>query len=337
MCALMNSTEGAQAVCSLYHHVVDFSLKDGDGRTAFDVAIETEVQGVVDVIKSYCDDEQVSIHQKNTAKKGSTPKIDDDEDFVYDLYCLDYSHSNRKGNDSKIPEDGKAQQGHDDKHQRQNEGAIDVLSEETNVSGSAYSIELPGNRSYYNNNEATIHRKNPDDSGDSDPVVVNMRGGVGYWVDGELVLDMHQERESDESQMEDDEYDSNREDCDANEYPDEDDSDGYYDSVIHRGTGMTPPRFMNGLALSPQKDSDDDDYVVDMPKFRNRPIDLSLFEVRSTRNQFGGYFNDDDDEDDTGSNDENRGFMCRSSNSWSNERIYCETEAYDPDINGEDS
>jgi len=69
-----------------------------------------------------------------------------------------------------------------------------VLSEETKVSGSAYSIELPGKRSYYNNNEAAIHRKNPDGSGDVDPVVVNMRGGVAYWVDGRTCI-RHPSRE----------------------------------------------------------------------------------------------------------------------------------------------
>jgi len=55
--------------------------------------------------------------------------------------------------------------------------------------------------------------------------MVNMRGGVGYWnQDGELVLDVHpNDDDFDESDyLDEEEYDSNSEDCDVNDYPEDD-------------------------------------------------------------------------------------------------------------------
>jgi hypothetical protein len=134
---------------------------------------------------------------------------------------------------------------------------------------------------------------------------------VGYWVDGELVLDVHHDGECDDSQMEDDEYDSNREDCDANDYPDEGDSDVCCNSAIDRGTGMTPPRCMNGHTKSTVSDSDDEsDYNIDAIDFRNRTIDLDSVHIGGTLHRFGGC-NMQDDEDFDSDDGEYRGFMCR--------------------------
>jgi hypothetical protein len=340
ICALVNSMEGAQAVCRWYPNLIDFWKKDGDGRTAMDVARETEAKGVLDVIRDHLHGEDLSIgHERETEKRQHAEKGDDD--FVYDVYYLDFPHlhekyANQSGATSKEAQPSRPKEEPQSRIQQNQDISTET---ENNVSVNAASINISqgSSKSDSQDSKATTHLSSTDNPNESEHVVVNMYGGVGYWVDGELVLDVvHHEGESDDSQMEDDEYDSNREDCDANDYPDEDDSDLCCNSIIDRGTGMTPPRFMNGQIKSSVAESDDDSDFDDGIDFRNRPIDFNSVKIGGARHQFGGYNNMQDD-DDFDSDDEYRGFMCRNSNSWNNERIYCETEAYDPDMDGEDS
>eukprot|EP00557_Chaetoceros_sp_GSL56_P007026 CAMPEP_0176502748 /NCGR_PEP_ID=MMETSP0200_2-20121128/14937_1 /TAXON_ID=947934 /ORGANISM="Chaetoceros sp., Strain GSL56" /LENGTH=625 /DNA_ID=CAMNT_0017901877 /DNA_START=16 /DNA_END=1893 /DNA_ORIENTATION=+ len=337
ICALVNSIVGAQATCQMYPYLIDFWKKDGDGRSALDVARETEANGVWDVIKAHVDGGDMSmVRERSGIEKGEHTQVGD-EDFVYDVYYLDYSHLPEK-RANQFETSNQVQPNRDKLSPKSctHDNHDTSISTETNSNSTLMNLSQDRlNRDSQDSNTAA-NLRSTDVPKESEPVVVNMYGGLGYWVDGELVLDVHHDGQSDDSQMEDDEYDSNREDCDANDYPDEDDSDLCCNSVIERGTGMTPPRFMNGQIKSPMADSgDDSDSDIDGIDFRNRPIDLSAVNFGGTRHQFGGGLQDDDD--DVDSDDDYRGFMCRNSNSWSTERINCETEAYDPDMEGEDS
>jgi hypothetical protein len=333
ICALVNSIEGAQAVCHCYPNLLDVWKKDGDGRTAMDVARETEAKGVLDVINAH--------FHGGELEHGEHDHEDGDADYVYDVYCLDSYHLHQQ-NANQSATSNQEQQPSRDKEDPQSR--IREIQDDSTVAdklASNNSISMTktqgGLTCDTQDSQSLTQLSSTGNPGGSEPVVVNMYGGVGYWVDGELVLDVHHDGESDDSQMEDDEYDSNREDCDANDYPDEGDSDVCCNSAIDRGTGMTPPRFMNGHTKSTVSDSDDEsDYNIDAIDFRNRPIDLDSVPIGGTLHRFGGC-NMQDDEDFDSDDGEYRGFMCRNSHSWSNERIYCETEAYDPDLDGEDS
>jgi hypothetical protein len=310
-CALLHSVEGTRAICQFYagvlvppvgsaavtDSVIDFDARDGDGRTALDVAEMAGCREVLDVLQRFsCWDADAAKDQKEDQEQ------EQDQDFVYDVYCLEdwsptgdreASTSNTSGSSAThAPSDGG-----------------------TNArDGNAAAGDSPSTAA-------------DDDNANDAPIVVNMRGGVGYWnEDGELVLDVFSNDDMEDSEVDEEEYDSNREDCDANDYPDDD--VGLYndDDAVDGNDDDDGDGEMGMLAkYNGDWDSDDSDYGSnddDGIDFRNRAVD---------KNFFGSPYNDEDDGD-------YRGFMhgADSGRFGGEHNGAYMTEAYDPDRDEED-
>jgi len=337
----MHSVQGAQALCRSFSGLIDLNVRDGDGKTAKEIARNLGVQGVWDVFRGYWEEDE------------GMGMEDREEDFVYDVYCLDETHKQEHANvnvnvNMNDPEPSSRDHHHSHlisqhgpAYSSRNENDVG-LSAPQNLKDAVVEDEQEALTNTKSVSDTTNSTAEEEDSG---PMEVNMRGGVGYWVNGELVLDVHPNADMDDSDVEDDDYDSNREDCDANDYPDEDigDSSGdennpYCNSFIDREMG--PPRVSRSRAGHSDADSDSDD-EEDVIDFRNRPMDLNDFKIGYEHQHGfggggggdGGNFQDDDEDD-----GDYRGFMYADSNNrWSSENIDGETEAYDPDLDGEDS
>jgi hypothetical protein len=324
---------------------IDFQKRDSDHHTALQIAHSVGSRGVVDVIQSYWsgdDGEDFGDEER-------------DEDFIYDVYCVDDHHHKKDGklhhaaHGHHLP---RMPQGHLEHHP-----PGELLSTESLPKPAQSPISpltTPQNSLNLDPSYPPSTASHLSEDG-SIPPVISLKGGFGYWnQDGELVLDIHPDADMADSDLEDDEYDSNREDCDANEYPDDDDLDDlnnsdhevghHFHANIERGTGMTPPRFANGHLednrMHQYEDSDDEgDYYYDQTTymdFRNRPVDLGNLKLSGTSNGFVSSLNDENDDD--GEGEEYSGIMYGAdSGRWSNERIYCETEAFDPIMDGDDS
>jgi hypothetical protein len=325
LCALSNSAQGAQTLCRLFSQVLDFSCRDGDTKTAIMVARGIGASGVVDVIKAYWNEEQ---EKRDQYLNGNT---NDDDDFVYDVYCIDDSHrpAHQNGDDaSTTTNHPRPHSKHYDGFASMNNRALSA--EKLSGIGSSTILDVHHNSSASTTGHVTTEYASEDISV---PTVVNMRGGCGYWKDGELILDVQADYDMDDSDIEDEEYDSNREDCDANDYPDDlDDSDenGYSNNFNDRGTGRTSPQF-SGRDSNQHLDSDSEASEIDIIDFRNRPVDLGNLKIgRSTRG-FEANHDEEDGEDDG----EYRGFMYTDSARWNNERM--NNVAFDPELDGENS
>ena len=327
LCALSNSVQGTQILCKLFSQAIDFSCRDGDTQTAIMVARRIGASGVVEVIKAYWNEKQENRDQYLNGNK------DNDEDFVYDVYCLD-EHAHQNGDDvSTKTNHPRPHPKHHDSCTPKNDEVLsaEMLSE----IDSSSTIDTPHNSSSLKgSNDASmttqLTAENMNDDG-SIPTVVSMRGGCGYWMDGELILDVHADSDLDDSDIDDEEYDSNREDCDANDYPDDidgSDDNGHHNSFNDRETRLPSSRFSD---RDSNLDSDSDESEIDIIDFRNRPVDLGHLKIGGSTHGFAAN-NDDADREDDG---EYRGFMYTDSARWSNENF--ETIAYDPELDGEKS
>jgi len=328
LCALSNSVQGAQTLCRLFSHAMDFSCRDDHAKSAIMIARSVGASNVVEVIEAYWNEKQEDIE-------------DNEEDFVYDVYCLDDSHQNGDDASTKTNYPLPPHPRHNGSNTSRNGEilAADKLAEGT----PALTTDTPHNSFNVESSyaasaaSATSHVtvENMSEDG-SVPAIVTMRGGFGYWKDGELILDVQLDTDMDNSDFEDEEYDSNREDCDANDYPDDhndSDENGYYNSFIDRGTGLAPPRFSGEVDGHQYLDSDDDEFDTNVINFRNQPVDLGNLKIGGNAHGFVETPNDADDADDG----EYRGFMFTDSARWSNERIYNETEAFDPEMDADAS
>ena len=299
LCALSNSVEGAQTLCRLFSHVIDFSCRDEHAKSAIMVARNVGASSVVEVIEGYWNEKEEDSE-------------DNEEDFVYDVYCLDdsHGHSDQNGDDASTTTNyPRPNSKHHESHTSRNSEilASDKLAQATPASTTGTPRNSSNVESSYTASAASatsdVTAENMSDDG-SVPTIVTMRGGFGYWKDGELILDVLADDDMDNSDFEDEEYDSNREDCDANDYPDDlDDSDE------------------NGIY----------NYFID----RNQPVDLGNLKIGGNAHGFAETPNDaDGDDDDDG---DYRGYMFTDSARWSNEGIHCKTEAFDPDMDADDS
>ena len=271
-------------------------IRDGEGRTAMDVAEMLGHQEMLAVLSQF----------SSSPLHHGKEQEEEDEDYIYDLYCVEDDRPRDVSSVKNDPNSGL------DQTSALN-GDTNVISDQT---GDANDHGL---------------EKTADQA-----VVVNMRGGVGYWnEDGELVIDVFS-NENDmtgDSDLDEEEYDSNREDCDANEYPDDDDLGSYEDTGVidangygveggYRGNEM---RFGNSTS-----DSDADDSYDDEIDFRHRAIDQNCF-ASSWKNSNNIQYSDDDGD--------YRGFMFSDSASLGKYDMHGESfmnEAYDSGLDEDD-
>lgn len=345
-CALYNTVEGTKYLLDNLASKIDFQKRDSDHHTALQIAHSVGSRGVVDVIQSYWsgdDGEDFGDEER-------------DEDFIYDVYCVDDHHHTKDGKvlhaayGHHLP---RMPQGHLEHHP-----PGELLSTESlpkPVQSPIPPLTTPQNSMNLDPSYPPSTASHLSEDGGIPPVI-SLKGGFGYWnQDGELVLDIHPDADMADSDLEDDEYDSNREDCDANEYPDDDDLDDlnnsdhevghHFHANIERGTGMCPPRFANGHLednrMHQYEDSDEEgDYYYDQTTymdFRNRPVDLENYKLSGTSNGFVSSLHDENDDNVEGEEEYSGIMYGADSGYWSNERIYCETEAFDPIMDGDDS
>ena len=313
MTALLNSVAGAEYICSNYSGIIDFDILDNDGYTARDVAELVGSDGVAKIISNYMGNCTSSKNQKwcdriingksyvdgaDSEERGGSERDGTEEgreeDYVYDVYCL----KNYDGNEVES---------------RADDG---LKKQSTSSSESWYGRQ--GCREDYAFNDAEC-----DVSTDSDPIVVKMHGGVGYWNEkGELVLETIPNKEDNHSDFCDEEYDSNCEDYDGNDYPDEDENESFNEYSNGIRHDYIIPRAIPGYGHTTvdEYDSDsDEDLYHGSSEFRNYAMDFT--KANYAMHQY------EDDEDD-GDDGDYAGYMHTDDSQWSCERIY--GEAYDP-------
>ena len=219
-----------------------------------------------------------------------------EEDYVYDVYCLKQT----------TPDDS--------------EKEVDSRVDDESIGNKATGCtSFTSSESWVENNNNTSNGGGLEENGErdkmfkfdsiddtstnsfSDPVMV-LKGGYGFWNEhGELILEVAPTGLETCSDIDDndDEHDSNCEDYEGNDYPDD-------------------------FSLN---DSDEYGSYHGSSDFRHRAVDYGT-NVHSGLHQYG------DDDDDIG-DEEYAGYMNTDSSHWSHERIYGETEAYDPDFDEE--
>ena len=334
MTALLNSTSGAEYICTNYSGIIDFDIVDDDGYTARDVAELVGSDNVAKIISNYImvhhHDSTSSKNQKwgdrmtdtgggnvGANKEGASVSIRDyreeerEEDYVYDVYCLDDTTGNNSDDkevESRVDDDGSKKQS--------------LSGNESTLSSKSWADE-------HGQREGVIVDNTGCDfstTSDNDPVLVQMRGGVGYWNEkGELVLETLPHQHDFDSDIDEEEYDSNCEDHNANDYPDEEDEEEYDISYMDQNYSL--PQSMMGFVRGMEDneyDSDDDGIYAGSSDYRNHPIDLGSYSTGYAMHQYG------DDEDEIGDGDYT-GLMCKDESQWNHEQMYGRTEAYDSD------
>ncbi len=167
----------------------------------------------------------------------------------------------------------------------------------------------------------------------SNPTVVNVQGGVGYWLDGNFVIDVDGAEDFDDSDLEGDDYDSNREDCDGNDYPDDDYDDcGSSHNREHYGTlNDHLSQYASNFKYHDDDfshDDDDDDY--DKLSFRNRKVQFNEIKNMCGANVFQQ--NNLYEDDELGKDEDYRGFMYADTAGWDS-KIPCNNNvAFDPNL-----
>lgn len=241
MTALLNSISSAEYICTNYSGIIDFNIVDEDGYTARDIAELVGSDGVANVISSYMvhdsknedwgyrflqqqqNQKQNPIqqrfqHKSLTGRRSGDSSIRDDkkeereEDYVYDVYCLKQS-------------DGDDENENDDHEVNNTDGRTEMDVESRVDDEPSAMAQQQCNPNGYQR-EDVVHSNENDDDEDG-AVLVQMKGGVGYWNEkGELILETAPDFQDSQFDIEDeDEYDSNCEEYDGNDYPDDDDDD----------------------------------------------------------------------------------------------------------------
>jgi len=339
MAALLNSTEAAQYICTNYSGIIDFNLVDDDGYTARDVAELVGSDGVAQVISMYMvgegnnsskkqcwgdriigdndDGESVDFSsgggvQGGAGGVGSGSSIRDsteeerEEDYVYDVYRL------------------KEGQEYGDDEGEEDESRIDSESG-SKKDGSSDSMLSSGSLDAGQSRQREEFTFDDTDSS-SDPILV-LQGGVGYWNEkGELVLETSPIDIGHQSDIEEEDYDSNCEEYIGNDYPEDEDDDSETNNNEYYSNYTYQNRFSGGL--NEEYDSDED--IYDMPgssQFRNHAIDISF----GSTNSHHAMYQYEDYNDDEGDG-EYSGLMRTDNTPWNNEGISGKTEAYDPTL-----
>ncbi len=285
--ALANSPASAREVCRLFGSHLDFSVEDNSGKSSISVAKDVQAENVLEVYKCYGGqslvDEQTEFNQ-------------DEDGYVYDVYCLEESSLCRSESDEKVSE------------------------------------QLPAkNDSKSNGGQEVKPKKLTEPSvAPSNPTVVNVKGGVGYWLDGNLVIDVNGADGFDDSDLEDDDYDSNREDCDGNDYPDDDyldQDDGFSGSnnCEHFDPSID---HLSHCTSDYVDDSSDDDY--DKVSFRNRTVQFNEIEKVPGGSVFQQNYLYENDE--LGKDEDYRGFMYGNAAGWNRDIPSNNYVAFDPDL-----
>jgi hypothetical protein len=313
---------------------LNFFQKDKDGRTVCDVAKLVGANGIVQILQSRgwdCNSEN-DLSPSTKSNHGIEGDENDNDDFVYDVYTLhhddnhDFSSSALTSFTPKTSECDSSSE------------AQAVLKKSPLVIGSDNNISTKGGSNTPNPFLDLPDTLSNDQDDNSLPIIMNVRGGVGYWgQNGQLILDVFPS-DHDSDSLEEDEYDSNRECCDANDYPEEDSDDdygnfdgknvidsGYFDSYLGDHSEYVWHRFGNhrGYAI-------DDNYAIDSD---SDDTDTNEFRYRAAGFRHNGTSRNDTKYDDSDSEQEYRGFMHGESSSWSNERIIDETnDAFDADL-----
>ena len=171
--------------------------KDDDGRTPLDIAEMISAMGVVDCFKGW--DKYIS--------------REEEDDYVYDVYYLDQgeAESDEIGNGclDNVNGERSSSRGEGDGLELRQEPQIRLCTGATNDE---------------DHDTAPQDRSKKESVGREEPLIV-MRGGVGYWNDeGELILEAASDEDMDDSDCDDEEYDSNCESFEGNDYPDADSS-----------------------------------------------------------------------------------------------------------------
>lgn len=321
--------------------VLNVFQKDREGRYIYDVAKLVGASGIAKILETRgwdCINENNQSPSTND-NHGIENDEDDNDDFVYDVYTLHHDDNHNLSSSvatSLNPQIGDMScDSSCDARAALKTSPNDMLLTKSDVNGSN-----EGHGSVNLNTFPGAPDKLYNDQDDNSlPIIMDVRGGVGYWgQNGQLILDVFPS-DHDSDYLEEDEYDSNRECCDANDYPEEEDSEddygnfdgknvidsAYFDSYLGGHSEFTSPRFGNhrGYAIdnSYAIDSDSDDLETD--EFRYRAANFGQKHVdRNFRHQ-----------DDSDSDHEYRGYMHGESSSWSNERIIDDTtDALDEDL-----
>lgn len=361
---LLNSVEAVRDFCRMYLDVLDMDATDGEGRTALHLAEICGSIGALEVLALY---QGLSVsasgrattnvtNNSNVSTSGwhgerETKAEERDADYVFDLYCLTGDEDDEEkegGDDGNVVECRGETFGNErgvgqrdvmipdeKKELSKDEGDKDLGIQPTR---STFSESISGD-SFENNNHSSIRP------------TVEMCGGVGYWNQhGELVLEVVEPIAADFYSKIEDEYDSNCESHEGNEYPDEDEglgemTRGYYsrsDSFDHvENTGLhfgenaliiDGIESSNSLFINEESrgylSSDDEENEDNNQNFRNLPVDLANYQGDSRG--YGFYNSNNYDE---GYIDYAMGMDGRDDLS---SRLYAEAEyAYDPDLDGE--
>lgn len=315
--------------------VLNLFQKDKEGRCIYDVAKLVGASGILQILESRgwdCND-NFDLSPSKSDSHVVQKNENDDEDFVYDVYALHHDGDNDLSSSAHTSLAPKTTEidSPSDSQATLNISPNDMVLAQSDVNVSTKSGGFDNVNSFL----GTPEKRHSDQDDNSLPMIMNVRGGVGYWGEnGQLILDVYPS-DHDSDYLEEDEYDSNKECCDANDYPDEESSEddygnfdgknvvdsGYFDSYLG---DPTQPRFGNhlGYAIDNNYIIDSDSDGLDTNEFRYRAADfVHRRESRNIRYK-----------DDSDSEHEYRGFMRGESSSWSNERIIDETtDAFDED------
>ncbi len=391
MTALLNSTSGANYICTNYSGIIDFNILDSDGYTARDVAELAGSDGVATIISNYMGmctgttsiSSISSTHPiiNSRSRYGSdnnginnrdmnrdNTKEEREDDYVYDIYCLKQDDGDdNESNNKHDSDDDDIRGGNNNDNTRTS--TINMIQEQDIESRIDEKIDKgkdisDGNRNRLNmvSSGSYIHGHNIENgqreglavdnvdnecdfsttSSTDHPVLVQMRGGVGYWNEkGELILEATPNNGNDGHPLDiddDDDHDSNCEDYEGNDYPDDDDEEdnhelfeGEYHKYPQNSNTINDtwlPQSIIGYTRGPGIGNDeeydsDEDYYERTSQFRNCNVNY-MANGNYSMHQYG-----DDEEDDMEDGDYS-GYMHTDASQWSLERIYGETEAYDP-------
>ena len=212
--ALFNSHNGAQEICYSNRWSFDFfHLKDKDGNTALEVANMVGSTGVVDVIESCLVQNQVNEQQNNN----KTLEEKRDDEFVYDIYCVQNKVDDRNKTESPREEECKETNG-ENNITLPNTHQSCLSGEESNDGGINKNKNSDcGDNSKDAKSQTIVTDEIIDNIDDDDNI--GCYGDAIYWNEmGEIVIN---DSQSDDEASNDSDTDSNEEDHAFNDYPDE--------------------------------------------------------------------------------------------------------------------
>jgi len=341
--AIVNSISCAQEVCRIFGNRLHFNIKDGIGKSVMTTAEEVGAHSILQVYSAYGGTlgGVVTDSKKLNGEEGGGDD-DDDAMFVYDLYCLDEEAAPvpATATDSKTDNISEVnKEGHGHGH------GSDEKKDSSSVASASPPTPIAKREDMNMNTKDDDNDNDNDNDNDDELMTVNMLGGVGYWIDGNFVIDVDDSgaQDGDDSDVDDQSWDSNREDCDANDYPEEEKDFNFAESDDDDDHNMQMHNLETEDNYYQETYYSDDSNSAHRINFRNRPVDwkssfgntnFSDPTITSYRSNSNSRCNDADADDDN-DNDEYRGFMnmvtgSGSQNNLNNEGLSKDSVAYDP-------